>query len=173
MRAEKDILDFIIIGAQKAGTTSLFEHLRRHPEISLPVGKEVPYFSHDRVYARGWTDYMRKLARHDAFADPGRKWGTVTPQYMLGGVYRSPGDVARGNGDERTVPLRIKECLPSVRLIAILRDPVEARARALKGKEFVRRNFLTPRLLHDWLVMFNQQLGVDTGGVEVKVIRTT
>lgn len=125
MRAEKDILDFIIIGAQKAGTTSLFEHLRRHPEISLPVGKEVPYFSHDRMYARGWTDYMRKLARHDAFADPGRKWGTVTPQYMLGGVYRSPGDVASGNGDERTVPLRINECLPSVRLIAILRDPCE------------------------------------------------
>jgi trehalose synthase len=53
----------------------------------------------------------------------------------------------------------------------ILRDPVDARARALKGKEFVRRHFLTPRLLRDWLVMFNQQLGLDTDGVEVKVVR--
>jgi hypothetical protein len=35
----------------------------------------------------------------------------------------------------------------------------------------VRKNFLTPRLLRDWLVLFNQQLGLDTHGVEVKVIR--
>jgi trehalose synthase len=53
----------------------------------------------------------------------------------------------------------------------VLRDPAEARACALKGKEFVRRHFLTPRLLRDWLVMFNQQLGLDTGGLEVKVVR--
>jgi trehalose synthase len=53
----------------------------------------------------------------------------------------------------------------------ILRNPDEARARALKGKEHVRRHFLTPRLLRDWLVLFNEQLGLDTGGREVKVIR--
>ena len=52
----------------------------------------------------------------------------------------------------------------------ILRDPEAARTRALKGKEFVRRHFLTPRLLRDWLVLFNRQLGFDTGGAEVKVI---
>ncbi len=40
--------------------------------------------------------------------------------------------------------------------LQILRDPDEARARALKGKELVRRNFLTPRLLRDWLVLFTQ-----------------
>ncbi|MDX6412047.1 MAG: trehalose synthase, partial [Gaiellaceae bacterium] len=53
----------------------------------------------------------------------------------------------------------------------ILRDPQEARARALRGKEFVRRHFLTPRLLRDWLVLFNQQLGLDTHGCEVHVVR--
>ena len=52
----------------------------------------------------------------------------------------------------------------------ILRDPEVARARALKGKELVRRNFLTPRLLRDWLVLFNQQLGLDTHGAAVKII---
>ena len=36
-------------------------------------------------------------------------------------------------------------------------------ARALKGKEHVRRHFLTPRLLRDWLVLFNQLAGSDTG----------
>src|SRR3954462_3190619 len=54
--------------------------------------------------------------------------------------------------------------------IEILRDPTEARLRALKGKEFVRRNFLMPRLLRDWLVLFNQQLGNDTSGAEVAVV---
>jgi trehalose synthase len=52
----------------------------------------------------------------------------------------------------------------------ILRDPVEARARARAGKEFVRRNFLTPRLLRDWLVLFNRLLGNETGGIEVETV---
>jgi trehalose synthase len=54
--------------------------------------------------------------------------------------------------------------------IEILRDPAEARARALKGKEFVRRHFLTPRLLRDWLVLFNRLLGNDTRGAEVATV---
>jgi len=44
-----------------------------------------------------------------------------------------------------------------------LRDPEEARARALRGKEHVRRHFLTPRLLRDWLNLFNRLAGNDTG----------
>ncbi len=54
--------------------------------------------------------------------------------------------------------------------IEVLRDPAEARVRALKGKEFVRRHFLTPRLLRDWLVLFNRQLGLDTRGAEVVTV---
>src|SRR4051812_21751691 len=56
--------------------------------------------------------------------------------------------------------------------IAILDDPQEARQRALRGKEYVRRHFLTPRLLRDWLVLFNQLLGNDTSGAEVAVVST-
>jgi trehalose synthase len=51
--------------------------------------------------------------------------------------------------------------------LEILGHPAEARQRALRGKEFVRRHFLTPRLLRDWLALFNRQLGNDTGGVEL------
>jgi trehalose synthase len=54
--------------------------------------------------------------------------------------------------------------------IEILRDPREARLRALRGKEFVRRHYLTPRLLRDWLVLFNRLLGNDTAGVEVATV---
>ena len=54
--------------------------------------------------------------------------------------------------------------------IEILREPEAARQRALRGKEHVRRNFLTPRLLRDWLVLFNRLLGLDTKGVEVATV---
>jgi hypothetical protein len=123
----KEELDFIVIGAQKSGTTSLFEYLRRHPQLRLPAAKEVPYFSHDANYGTDWRDYLSKAF---PFADEECKWGTVTPHYMVGGIY----DAAAGRdhadgGDERTVPRRIYEKLPAVRLIAILRDPVE-RARS-------------------------------------------
>ena len=48
--------------------------------------------------------------------------------------------------------------------IEILRDPMAARARALVGKEDVRRQFLTPRLLRDWLALFNLLLGDEEAG---------
>jgi trehalose synthase len=44
-----------------------------------------------------------------------------------------------------------------------LDDPAAARERALRGKEYVRRHFLTPRLLRDWLALFNRQLGLEDG----------
>ncbi len=56
--------------------------------------------------------------------------------------------------------------------LEILRDPEAARQRALRGKEHVRRNFLTPRLLRDWLVLFNRLLGNDTAGAELLVVAT-
>jgi trehalose synthase len=52
----------------------------------------------------------------------------------------------------------------------ILADPMAAKARALRGKEHVRRNFLTPRLLRDWLVLFNRLLGNDTAGADVATV---
>jgi trehalose synthase len=54
--------------------------------------------------------------------------------------------------------------------IEILDDPAEARERALRGKEHVRRNFLTPRLLRDWLALFNRLVGNDTAGVELATV---
>jgi trehalose synthase len=56
--------------------------------------------------------------------------------------------------------------------IEALENPAEARARALRGKEYVRGHFLTPRLLRDWLVLFNRLLGQDTAGAEVTTVAT-
>jgi trehalose synthase len=54
--------------------------------------------------------------------------------------------------------------------LEILADPLAARRLALNGKEVVRRNFLTPRLLRDWLVLFNRLAGNDTAGAEVATV---
>jgi hypothetical protein len=131
----KTRLDFLVIGAQKAGTTSLFEYLRRHPEVYLPPGKEVPYFSDDGMVAHGWDSYLTQTF---AGADPARRWGTASPQYMAGAVL-APAAPVEG-APELAVPGRIQARLPEVRLVAILRDPV-ARAAShhrmmwLRGEE--------------------------------------
>ena len=49
----------------------------------------------------------------------------------------------------------------------ILDDPARARSMALRGKEFVRRHFLTPRLLRDWLALFNELSGNDAAEAEL------
>jgi Sulfotransferase domain len=141
---DKDTLDFIIIGAQKSGTSSLFQYLRHHPEIFLPVDKEVPYFSHDTaVETIPWRTYLDNISRNVGrnidrqTADPALKWGTATPHYTVGGVWETTPEAAEKNRyDERTVPLRIHERLPDVRLVAILRDPV---ARAVSHHRVIVR----------------------------------
>jgi hypothetical protein len=125
---EKQVLDFLVIGAEKCGTTSLFEYLRKHPQLSLPAAKYAIYFSSEEKYGRDWGEFLR---REFPYADPASKWGSVTPQYMYGGVYTSRRDPSSPPvaSDVRTVPSRIHDRLPDVRLIAILRDPVQ-RARS-------------------------------------------
>src|SRR4051812_24838908 len=103
----KGELDFIVIGAQKAGTTTLFEHLRRHPDVSLPAGKESAFFSQDENYRRGWDAYLEGLAREGGMSGSDRRWGTISPSYMLGTVQKRLGE--GGSYDEHTVPRRIAE----------------------------------------------------------------
>lgn len=106
-------LDFIIIGAQKAGTTSLWQYLRGHPQIFLPAAKEAPFFIYsDAARAGEFESYMRKTF---AAAPPGALLGKVTPDYMLG----------RDKVGVETVVERIADSCPDVKLIALLRDPIE------------------------------------------------
>ena len=54
--------------------------------------------------------------------------------------------------------------------LEVLEDPAAARARALVGKEHVRRHFLTPRLLRDRLTLFNVLLGHEALGANLQVV---
>ena len=110
---------FLGIGAQKAGTTSLHEYMRTHPELYLPEAKEQPFFTNDAAYEEGW-DAFAAVAFHGA--PSGRRYGKITPHYMSGPV------VWASAGPETAsvvIARRIRELFPDVKLIAMLRDPVE------------------------------------------------
>ena len=54
--------------------------------------------------------------------------------------------------------------------LEIIADPGAARDRALRGKEHVRTHFLTPRLLRDWLALFNRLSGDESSGTELTTV---
>ena len=102
----KEQLDFIVIGAQKSGTTTLFKLLENHPDIYMPPEKEIPYYSKEAYSECSIKEY---LAEFFALAPAEASWGKASPQYMA---------------DPR-VPERIYSDMPDVKLIAILRNPIE------------------------------------------------
>jgi trehalose synthase len=59
----------------------------------------------------------------------------------------------------------VEECAAACK--EILSDPAAAAQRGRRGKEFVRVHFLMPRLLRDWLALFNRLSGNDTGETEL------
>jgi hypothetical protein len=110
-------MDFLIIGASKSGTSSLWAIMRQHPQIWVPMPKELPFF--DRPdYVQGWEQYARRNLHG---APTGATIGKATPSYMNG----IPRDGAAREDFEREIPERIARQFPDIRLIAILRDPVQ------------------------------------------------
>jgi hypothetical protein len=138
--AEIKTLDFIVLGAAKSGTTSLFQYVRTHPEIFIPPGKEEPFFSRDSLYEQGPERYLK---HNFSQAPAGMAWGTITPEYLMGGAYGTSREGAPHNMDPKhgvgTVPSRIHSVCPDVKLIVILRDPAR---RALSHYQMA--------VLHGW-----------------------
>ena len=100
--------DFVIIGAMKAGSTSLYEYLARHPQIFLSPEKEPMYFSRNHKYHRGEQWYRSLFAS----AQPGQFCGEASTCYSRAPHYED-------------VPARMVQLIPQARLIYILRHPVE------------------------------------------------
>jgi hypothetical protein len=117
--------DFIIIGAQKSGTSSLHNVLGHHPSVFIPA-REIFFFDVDDIeqhpdfFVRtrgGWTyhDFDEDFERYQEWyrglfrdARPGQLVGEDSTTYIA----------------SRIAPSRIARLLPSVRLVAMLRDPV-------------------------------------------------
>jgi len=94
---------FLIVGAMRSGTTSLARYLGAHPDVWMAPEKEVHFF--DRNFDLGLDWYSRRLGGPASASCIGE----ATQSYMY---------------DANSV-LRIRKTLPRVKLIAILRDPID------------------------------------------------
>src|SRR5690348_6863383 len=105
--------DFLVIGTQRGGTTSLYHYLQAHESIAPSSIKEIHFF--DRKYARGLAWYRghfptgaekwyAQRLRRQAFVT-----GEASPVYLF----------------HPHVPARVKQALPAVKLIVLLRNPVD------------------------------------------------
>jgi len=98
--------NLIIIGAAKAGTTSLHHYLSLHPDVFMTSRKELRYFSHEDRWRRGVQWYEAQFTR-DA-----RVRGESSPSYTQYPRFKEP-------------PERMHALLPEAKLIYLVRDPVE------------------------------------------------
>jgi hypothetical protein len=146
--------NFILIGAQKSGTTSLYHALRKHPEIFLSTWKEPKYFmvEHDGTYAAGppparmvtdWSSYL------NLFSESGHAQAVGEASVMYLSSYFP----------ERTAR-QIRERLPNAKLIAILRHPVD---RAYSAYTFFRsRGFESVSNFKDALSLEEERIKANT-----------
>ncbi len=107
--------DFIIIGTQKGGTTSLFACLKQHPEVAMSRQKEAHFFN--THFEKGLIWYKRFFP----FKNSKKIAGEVTPCYMY----------------HPQAAERMKAILPNVKLIVMLRNPIDrAYSGYIMGREF-------------------------------------
>lgn len=100
--------DFVVIGAQRCGTSKFYDLLTQHPSVEHAAVKEVHYFDELRRFNKGSEWYRRCF--------PAPKWkegrrsitGEATPKYFT----------------DPLVPERMARVVPEARLIVLLRDPV-------------------------------------------------
>ncbi len=138
---------FIVVGTQKAGTSSLHHYLKNHPEIGLAKMKEVHFFDRE-INFKQTPDYNIYLKQFD-FNQQKKIYGELTPIYMYWKESCS----------------RIWNYNPDIKLIFILRNPIE-RAFSHWNMEFDRGNEK-----HDFhYCIRNEQLRLKNGSLQQRRI---
>jgi hypothetical protein len=101
--------DFLIIGAQKGGTTSLYNYLIQHPQITTAKKKEIHFF--DNQFHRGlrWYRNQFPLLKKPPSEREGQITGESSPYYLF----------------HPLAAKRAWETLPQAKIIVLLRDPVD------------------------------------------------
>ena len=102
------LVNFVICGTQKGGTSALDDYLREHPEICMADKKEVHFFDNESFYGKDGPDYSRY---HSSFSPKAshKLIGEATPIYMYW----------------HDAPRRMWEYNPNMKLIVVLRNPID------------------------------------------------
>ena len=101
----EDLPNFLIVGAAKSGTTSLFRYLDAQPEVFFPPNKEPTFFIDAAHRHTNWSTYL------DLFKDSGR--------------YPARGEASVAYLYDKSSPELIGRALTDPRIIMILRSPIE------------------------------------------------
>jgi hypothetical protein len=104
---------FLVIGAMKAGTTSLYEYLRAHPQVFMATPKELHFFP----ASKHWRDGVDWYAAHFELAGDARARGEISPSYSQADQF--PG-----------VAARVAQIVPDAKIVYLVREPV-ARAQSM------------------------------------------
>jgi hypothetical protein len=109
--ASRLLPDWLCIGAQKAGTTSLYYYLIEHPDVAPAFAEEVHFFDHHWPdvdwYRANFPLALRRSWRK--LRGRGSAVGESTPYYLF----------------HPAVAERVRQTVPDVRLLVLLRDPVD------------------------------------------------
>src|SRR5436190_1843341 len=105
-QANTALPNLVVIGAKKAGTTSLYHYLDSHPDISMSREKELDFFVAERNWPRGPGWYRRHFNADVAVRGEASPYYTALPTH-------------------RGVPARMANVVPEARLIYVVRDPIE------------------------------------------------
>lgn len=101
--------DFLLIGAMKCGTTSLYHYLRDHPQIFMPSIKAPEFFAEEGNWGRGIGWYRRQFE------------GAASGVVAIGEASNVYTKYPRYRG----VPARIADHIPDARLVYVVRDPID------------------------------------------------
>jgi hypothetical protein len=107
-------IDFLLIGAEKSGTTWLADMLRQHPQVYVPAVKELFYFNErflesPELHNFNFDQPLDWYLSHFRAAAPGQLRGEASPAYLCDPI----------------APRRIFDFNPRLQLLAALRHPVE------------------------------------------------
>ena len=117
--------DFIIIGAQKSGTSSLYYYLSQHPQLRMSVEKEIHYYNYYLRHGKSLSWYKSFFPLR--IKSRGKKTGEASPNYLY----------------SEQAPVELRKDIANIKLLVLLRNPIERayseynmHVRQLKRKDF-------------------------------------
>ena len=114
--------DFLIIGAQKAATTWLWNILDSHPDTDLPDTKEIHFFGGVENYNKGKEWYYN----HFKDLDKTKLTGEASTSYLYDHIpyWDNPSNLIEVDHSLPTIPELVTREIPNIKIIVMLRDPV-------------------------------------------------
>jgi hypothetical protein len=147
MNKDLNLPNFVVAGAAKSGSTSLYAYIKEHPEIFLPTKKESRFFASEKLtntlgYNKTsiftWEDFTNQYAlvnsEHKAIGDFGNLY-MIFPELAIENIKKQLGD--------------------NVKVVFIIRNPIK---RAYSAYQMARRNFYEDKSFAEGLELENERL---------------